>query len=376
MIPITVPVSEVNAEAFTITEWLFLEGASVRAGQTIGYVETAKAIYEVIAPCDGILGIVVPAGDTGMFQRPVGYVFVSREALDAWRRGLERPAADPQPHAAAVTATAKALELARKHAIDLVSLGPPGRLVTEKMVEAVLERRRRVVRSPVRVAPRAAPPGVRRLALIGAGYGASQVLDILSSDRTQQAVALFDDNAELWGTEAYGLPVIAGSDALDEVFRGGGFDAAIVTISTSVPVRTKFRALSTKLGIPLANAIDPSCRLARDVSLGTGNVLNAFCFIGAGTVIGDNNFFSAYNSIDHHCDVGSDLSTGPGCMVSGLVRIGDGVRMGTGVFVQPYLSIGAGVQIASGAVIVNDVPAGHAVKTKVITTRVTPIGKT
>ena len=100
------------------------------------------------------------------------------------------------------------------------------------------------------------------------------------------------------------------------------------------------------------------------MELGDGNVICALCHFGVGTRVGDNNFFSAYNSFDHHNVLGSDISTGPGCMTSGLVRIGDGVRLGTGIFVEPHVELGDGVQVASGAVIVTSVPAGHAVKTR------------
>ncbi len=119
--------------------------------------------------------------------------------------------------------------------------------------------------------------------------------------------------------------------------------------------------------------IDPTARIAAGVQMGAGNVICAFCHFGVGTVIGENNFLSAYNSFDHHTRLGNDISTGPGCMTSGLVEIGDRCRLGTGIFIEPHVHVGAGVQIASGAVIVSSVPPDHAVKTRVVTTAVVPI---
>jgi acetyltransferase-like isoleucine patch superfamily enzyme len=49
------------------------------------------------------------------------------------------------------------------------------------------------------------------------------------------------------------------------------------------------------------------------------------------------------------------------------------VRLGTGIFVEPHLEIGDGAQVASGAVIVTSVPAGHAVKRRIPTMTVVPI---
>jgi acetyltransferase-like isoleucine patch superfamily enzyme len=60
-------------------------------------------------------------------------------------------------------------------------------------------------------------------------------------------------------------------------------------------------------------------------------------------------------------------------MTSGLVELGDRCRLGTGIFIEPHVVLGAGVQVASGAVIVGSVPANHAVKTRAITTTVVPL---
>ncbi len=56
-----------------------------------------------------------------------------------------------------------------------------------------------------------------------------------------------------------------------------------------------------------------------------------------------------------------------------MVELGDRCRLGTGIFIEPHVHVGAGAQIASGAVIVSSVPPDHAVKTRVVTTAVVPI---
>ena len=108
------------------------------------------------------------------------------------------------------------------------------------------------------------------------------------------------------------------------------------------------------------------------MQFGTGNVVCAHCHFGVDTVVGDNNFLSAYNSFDHHNKLGSDISTGPAVATSGLVTIGDRVRLGTGIYVEPHVELGDDVQVASGSVIVASVPANHAVKRRVVTTSVVP----
>jgi acetyltransferase-like isoleucine patch superfamily enzyme len=170
-----------------------------------------------------------------------------------------------------------------------------------------------------------------------------------------------------------GLPVVGGSERIGALWQSESFDAAVIAISTSIAARTKLRKLCEAAGVPLANVIDSRAKLASGVTLGAGNVICAFCHFGTETQVGDNNFISAYNSFDHHNVLGSDISTGPGCMTSGEVHIEDRVRLGTGIFVEPKVTIGEGAIVASGAVIVRSIPAGHAVKTKVITTAVVPL---
>jgi sugar O-acyltransferase (sialic acid O-acetyltransferase NeuD family) len=372
MQPVNVPTTDVNSEEAVMVEWMAADGSPVRKGEVVAEVETSKSAIEVDAPADGFLLHDVAEGADFPLDRPIARLFDSLDELEQARAA--QPADDVEvPRGRtdrAYRATRSAQELADRHGIDLASLDTSG-LITSADVEAVVG----TASAPEAIelpTPLAIDDGRRRLLLVGGGLGATQVLDILAHDDGQVAVAIVDDDHELWGSQVGDVPVVGGSHRLDELFGTDVFDAAIVTISTSIAARTTLRELCEKHGIPLANAVDPTVRIAADVDLGRGNVICAFCHLGAGTQLGDNNFLSAYNSIDHHCVVGSDNSTGPGCMTSGLVTIGDRVRMGTGIFVEPKLRIGDDAVVASGAVIVTSVPDDHVVKAKAGSTVVTP----
>jgi acetyltransferase-like isoleucine patch superfamily enzyme len=216
---------------------------------------------------------------------------------------------------------------------------------------------------------------VQRVLLIGGGLGATQVIDIFANRPEQTAVAIVDDKQEKWGVYVSDVPVVGGPDRVAELFRAGLFDAAVIAISTSVEARRKFRLLCEESGVPLANAIDTTAKIATDVQLGQGNVICAFCHFGTSARIGDNNFFSAYNSFDHHNVIANDVSTGPGVWTSSRVKLGERVRLGTGIHIEPGVELGDRVQVASGATIVRSVPADHIVKTKIVTTTVVPARK-
>lgn len=373
---VMIPTTDVNSKTAIVTAWRVPDRSLVQAKALVAEVETSKAVLDVVTPDSGYLLQGPQEGEEVLLSEPLAYLFSTPEALDEHAQRLAEAATQAAPATTErVLVTVPAIQRAAELGIDLDSLAT-SELVTVKVVEAAA--RNGATGSPPDLPmPLDAPAGVERVALIGAGFGATQVIDIFSHNISaalpQKAVAIVDDDQRRWATRVAGVPVVGGTQQLKDLFADGHFDSAVIAIGTSVPSRTRFRKLCSDLGIPLTNAIDPTVRICADAELGSGNVICARCHFGVGTVIGDNNFLSAYNSFDHHNVLGSDIATGPGCMTSGLIRIGDRVRLGTGIFIEPHVEIGDDVQVASGAVIVTSVPSGHAVKRRVATMTVVPI---
>lgn len=369
MNPVLVPTNDVNSEHGILVMWFAEDGAEVEKDELLAEVETSKAVLEVLAPVAGVLLHSAGKGTEVPLSQPIAQLFPSPVERDAFV-AAQAAAAAAAPVAGGPRATVKAVERAASLGVDLASLGLD-RLITVKDVEAA-------VVAPV-VAPADLPspllgaPGRQRILIIGAALGATQVLDILAGSTTQQAVAIVDDDSSRWGASVHGVPVVGGSGILGDLFGSGAFDAAIIAIGRSPAVRARFRALCASAGVPLANAIDPTAKIATDVTIGQGNIVCAFCHIATGVQVGDNNFFSAYNSFDHHSVIGSDNASGPSVVTSGKVTIGSRIRFGTGIYIEPDVTIGDDAAIASGAVIVSSVPAEHAVKTKIVTTTVVPL---
>ena len=367
MKPIMVPTTDVNSQTGLLLAWHVGDRSEVQAGETIAEVETSKAIIDVPAPEAGYLLHAAREGTEVRLTEPVARLFADAAALDAYaeeERRLRTAAAESGPRA-----TEPARRRAEELGVDLALIGSEP-LITVGMVEAAAEAARTVTTDlPDPLPGMAALP---RIALIGAGLGATQVIDILQAAESGTAVAIVDDDASRWAGEVMGVPVVGGFERLVALFGDGAFDAAIIAISTSVPARARLREALTAHGIPLANAIDPTARIGAGVKFGLGNVICAFCHFGVDTVVGHNNFLSAYNSYDHHNRLGSDISTGPACATSGVVVLGDRVRLGTGIYIEPHVELGNDVHVASGSVLVASVPAGHVVKRRVVTATVVP----
>lgn len=364
MSDVIVPTSDVNSETGVVVEWKFADGARVEAGDVVADIETSKAVIEVPVTRGGFLLRLAAQDAEVSLAAPIAKLFDSMESLEAHRAAMAAEKEAASSAESDVRATAKARARAAELGVDLASLDA-SRLITVKEVEAAA--------APVALPyPLAAPEDTERVLLIGGARGATQVIDIFRGGTGQTAVAIVDDDRSKWGGEVYGVPVVGGSDRIGPLFAEGAFDAVVIAISTSVAARRKFRELCVSLGVPLTNAIDKTSKVASEVTMGRGNVLCAFVQIGTSAIVGDNNFFSAYNSFEHHNVLGSDISTGPSCVTSSRVKIGDRCRLGTGIYIEPGVELGEEVRVASGSVLVKSVPARHTVKTKIVTTVVVP----
>jgi acetyltransferase-like isoleucine patch superfamily enzyme len=367
MNPVMIPTHDVNSELGTVVAWLVSDGDWVDADADLLQVETSKAILDVVAPKGGYVLRLAALHDQVDLGLPVALIFDDLVALRAHEANLgNKPTPEP---VGTVRASVKAIARARELGVDLASLGG-AHLITVKDVEAAAEVRS-LVHDGALPDPLPAAPGVQRVVVIGAGRGATQVIDVLADLPHQQAVAIVDDRPERWGVRVGGVPVIGGPDRLAQLLSRDVFDAVVIAISR-VGERRRFRLFCEAEGIPLTNAIDKTAKIAHDAQVGVGNVFCAFSHVGTEARVGDNNFFSAYTSFDHHCVVGNDSSTGPACFASSRVSLGDQVRLGTGIHIEPGVELGDRVQVASGATIVRSVPPDHAVKTKVVTTMVVP----
>lgn len=362
---VRIPTPDVTSDAARIVRWLVADGSNVGADDVILEAETSKAIFDVHARHAGILVHAAPAGATVRLDAPVAWVAADAAEAAAATAARDRPT--PVAANADLRVSAPARRRAAELGVDLATIRRDG-MITVSDVEAAAAHS-----LPPFLAPLDAPAGVVRVVLIGGGNAAMQVMEILRTDAGKRIVGIVDDTPAKRGRAVQGIPVIGPTSALGELRRAGAFDAAICAFGAPVEARRRFREVCAREEIPLANAIDPTARIASDATIGAGNVVCAFVHLGTGAVLGDNNFLSAYNSYDHHARIGDDCSTGPGCMASGNVTIGSRVRLGTGIFVQPGVRIGDGAQVASGAVIVSDVPERHAVKTRVAVTATVPL---
>ncbi len=333
---VQVPREDANDDTATLQRWLVEDGQQVESGQVICQLETTKTVFDVHAPAAGPLHRLAREGQ----ELPVGGLLAR----------IGEPTEDrPAPPQSAVRLTREAERYVNEHQIDLSQARFRG-IATLDDVKAL--------GGPL--GGNRASDGLPRVLLVGGGSVGMQVLDILLHDPFLQPVGLLDDDPNL--TDRFGVRILGRLSDLESLFRDQVFDKAIITLGLNLSLKRRYFELCQELGIPLANAIDPSARINRGTVLGQGNVLCSFVHLGVATRLGDNNFVAAHSSIDHHNVIGSHSLFGPGCLLSGRVRVGDECLFGSGVIVQPNLSIGSNSKIASGSVILRDIQDNESVR--------------
>jgi sugar O-acyltransferase (sialic acid O-acetyltransferase NeuD family) len=398
--PIHLPQSGPNDVTATIVEWTRPPGQQVQKGEVLGAAETTKSVFDLEAPAAGLFWPLAAVGAEVAVGAIVGALGAEQSTAEAARLWLVEqseaaPGANTASHAAVAPAdtaaaartwTIKAELLAQRHNIDLGSVPAAGERITEADVQAVISARaaagqaaspaagRRT--SPQRpgdaeikdlVDDRYPPARSQRLLIIGGGNGAVQILDALARLPGQRAVGVVDDNTAIRGKSIAGVPVLGAIDVewAADMAAAGLFDAAVISISTSISARARIFEQWKERGLRFANVIHPSSVVGMNVSWGEGNVVMAFCHFGACAAIGDSNFLSAFCSIEHHCTLGSHCSFGPAVVTSSRVQIGDRVRFGTGVYVEPGIRIGENSVIASGLALAQHIPANSLLKAHV-----------
>lgn len=350
---------ELYIEKINVSDNLFLltglhqaNGTFVKEGDLLYSVESSKASQDVTAPVEGYLFF---AENVQEFEEyPAGFLIaqiVAENVNPFLKENIKEETiidSEVQADTIHIIATKEASSMAAQWNVDLSKID--AEYITKWDVMDYLKRQD--------LGTYGYQSSMKRVALIGAGRGAVQVLDLINHLDEYEPAVIYDDTEEKQGMKVYGVQVVGKVDyksiALD--YRQGRFDYVINTVSVSNAFRRKCYTELTRLGVPYCNLIHPSCVIGQYVTMGTGNILFPMVHIGPNTTIGDDCFFTAKASIEHHNIIGSHCTCGPCLMTSGGVRIGDDTKFGTGVFVEPLVEIGADCLIASGTIITNNIP--------------------
>jgi len=361
------PAMGVNDIHAKIVEWKKKSGDKVTKGEILCSVETTKAIFDVEATMTGFITILTDVGAEVSIGDIIAVISDSpitiNEAIE-YVKTLQNSnnVESIESENNEIKITEKARLLALRNNVDITALKHRyNKKITEAdVIKFIDQMKKGEIKQEFKDTVDDLYPinKVQRIAIIGGGDGAVQVIDAITKIPQKRAVMIFDDKKSLTGKFVAGVPIVGKFDAkeIEDRFNDKQFDSVIISISTSIQFRKKAYELLKERKITFTNVIHPSVVIGINSSIGEGNVILANCHIGACAKIGDNNFISAYCSIEHHNNLGNHCSFGPGVITSSKVTIGDMVRFGTGVFIEPHITIGSESIISSGCIIWKDIP--------------------
>jgi len=214
---------------------------------------------------------------------------------------------------------------------------------------------------------------MRKIAIIGAGGFAREVLDIFEEINGRSPTYdvlgfIVDPVYGTPGTLVNDRPILGGfewlADHRTEVSAVCGVGAP--------EHRRRLIARARETGVRFANVIHPSVITTRWNFLGEGSIIAAGCILTNRIRIGDHVQVNLDCTIGHDAVLENFVTLAPGVHVSGDVVLEEGCSLGTGSVVIEKKKIGAWSIVGAGSAIVQDVPKNTTVvgiPGKVIKTR-------
>ncbi len=202
----------------------------------------------------------------------------------------------------------------------------------------------------------------RRIAILGAGGFAREVLDVYEARREA------GDDVEVEGfivDESFGVP---GAIVNDRPILGGLewladhiADVYAICAVGHPAVRQNMVARCLAIGARFDTVVHPRATLTRRVEIGAGTVVTAGVVLTNNIEIGDHVHVNLNVTIGHDAVISRLVTLSPGVHVSGRVKIGAGTFVGTGAVILERLTLGEWSTVGAGSVVNRDVDANTTV---------------
>ncbi len=105
-----------------------------------------------------------------------------------------------------------------------------------------------------------------------------------------------------------------------------------------------------------AQIVDPSVRVASSARIGFNTMVQAHCFVGVDSVVGNHCVLLPCTVVSHDSVIGDHTMTGAHTSISGSVVIGRNCYIGAGCTIHQGVTIGDGALLGIGANVIRDVP--------------------
>lgn len=190
-----------------------------------------------------------------------------------------------------------------------------------------------------------------KIAIVGAGGHAREVLDIVRARGDEAIGFLVESGFGEPGVVIHGLPILGHLEWI-----GRREDARIICGVGAPDVRHRLVRRAEEYGAMFGTAVHPNAVMTEWTSVGAGVVIAAGAIITNEIVLGDHVHINVACTVSHDCRLEDFVTLSPGTHLAGGVTVGEGSFFGVGAVVLPRVTIGAWSTVGAGAVVTDDVP--------------------
>ncbi len=195
---------------------------------------------------------------------------------------------------------------------------------------------------------------MKRIALIGSGEFAEQVINTCSETAGLQIVGYYDGSKEV-GTMLNGFPILGNDDDVEPAYKKGLFDYIFVCIGYN-NFELKERVFSRFNNIiPMVSIIHPTAIVNHTSKIGKNVLVSEGSIIGKDSVLQDNVTIEPGVLVGHNGKIGRHSFLAGRAALAGRVTIGEKCFIGLNCSVRDGISIGDCVTVGIGCVVIKNV---------------------
>lgn len=188
---------------------------------------------------------------------------------------------------------------------------------------------------------------MKNLIILGAGGFAKSIVDTLEG--SQYNIIGFIDSFKKG--EHQGYKILANS--IEELEKKEGY---IYFIGIGEPkLREEYYNKLKKYNLTLANIIDKTAILSRNIKIGEGVFIGKMVIVNADAILEDNVVLNTRSLIEHGNHIGAHTNISTNSVLNGDVKVGQSTFIGSCTVVNGQISIGNNSIIGSGSVVIKDI---------------------
>ncbi|MDA8229330.1 MAG: hypothetical protein M0T74_16815 [Desulfitobacterium hafniense] len=193
-----------------------------------------------------------------------------------------------------------------------------------------------------------------RIILIGCGEHARMVMDNIDQMKNIEVFGLVIADKADTGKKIMGYEVVCCDDDVDLLLKENPDISGYFLGVGDMRIRQRLAAkYDDKL--KAVNIIHPAAIVSRFVTIGRGNLLEAYTKIANGVIIGSHCIVNSFTSVNHDQIIGNNVLLAGNVSMAGK-SIGDNTLIADGASIGFKKSVGRCCIVGDGAVVTKDIP--------------------